>query len=223
MKPFYNRRSFFALPIVFSLLIAGILWACAWPALRPYYTMLSLLVTTGGQQEEEYEGVNLLEQLGKELDSSQNSIPYSKFHYPQLGDQYAQVTVEGTSVDAPVFLGDDSKQLNKGVGTYNSYCGIPGMSRTIILAGHTNTWFADLGAAEIGGIITVETYYGTYTYRITDAQVKDYQDTTAYDLDRTDENIILYTCYPFGTLGFTRQRYFVYGEYLSGPIVDMTQ
>ena len=53
-----------------------------------------------------------------------------------------------------------------------------------------------------------------------DTQVKDCEDSSAYDFSRTDENIILYTCYPFGTIGFTRDRYFVYGEYRSGPILD---
>ena len=42
-------------------------------------------------------------------------------------------------------------------------------------------------------------------------------DTTAYDLDADTENIILYTCYPFGILTRTTQRYFVYGDLVSGP------
>lgn len=33
--------------------------------------------------------------------------------------------------------------------------------------------------------------------------MRDYQDTTTYDFTRTDENLILYTCYPFDALGFT--------------------
>ena len=57
-------------------------------------------------------------------------------------------------------------------------------------------------------------------FRTLYAQVKDCEDSSAYDFSRTDENIILYTCYPFGTIGFTRDRYFVYGEYRSGPILD---
>ncbi len=33
-------------------------------------------------------------------------------------------------------------------------------------------------------------------------KVMDYQDETSYDFSRTDENLILYTCYPFDALGF---------------------
>ena len=50
-------------------------------------------------------------------------------------------------------------------------------------------------------------------------QVKDYQDATAYDFTRTDENLIMYTCYPFDALGFTPDRYFVYAKYVSGPVL----
>ena len=114
---------------------------------------------------------------------------------------------------------DDVRQLNLGVGTY-MFGYLPGQGRTIMMAAHTNTWFSDLGSAQIGDTITVETYYGVYEYEIVDAQVKDCEDSSAYDFSRTDENIILYTCYPFGTIGFTRDRYFVYGEYRSGPILD---
>ena len=49
-------------------------------------------------------------------------------------------------------------------------------------------------------------------------------DETAYDLTREEENIILYTCYPFGQLTPTPYRYFIYGEFVSGPeISDGTQ
>ena len=35
-----------------------------------------------------------------------------------------------------------------------------------------------------------------------------------------NENLILYTCYPFDALGFTPNRYFVYASYTSGPELD---
>ncbi len=192
--------------------------ATVWPTVQPYYALFSLLLTE--QEQENYDGVNLMEQMQQgELLADQQHIPLSSIQLPQQGDQYARITIENTSVDAPVFYGDDARQLNQGVGTY-MYGYLPGQGRTIMMAAHTNTWFSDLGSAKIGDTITVETYYGVYEYEIVDAQVKDCEDSSAYDFSRTDENIILYTCYPFGTIGFTRDRYFVYGEYRSGPILD---
>ena len=102
----------------------------------------------------------------------------------------------------------------------SSGAGIPGESKTILMAGHNNTFFNDLQSVEVGDVVTIETHYGTYTYTVERCEVRDYQDTTTYDFTRTDENLILYTCYPFDALGFTPNRYFIYASYTSGPELD---
>ena len=45
-------------------------------------------------------------------------------------------------------------------------------------------------------------------------------DTSAYDLDAAEENIILYTCYPLGQTALTDLRYFIYGRFVSGPALE---
>lgn len=129
---------------------------------------------------------------------SRTGCPLSSVTYPSEGDRYATITISGTNVDAPVYYGDTSKILNAGVGTYkdDSRVGIPGEGKTILLAGHNNTFFNDLQHAEAGATVTITTHYGVYTYEVTGTEILDYQDETAYDFTRTDENLILYTCYP---------------------------
>ncbi|MDD4850393.1 MAG: sortase, partial [Gemmiger sp.] len=68
--------------------------------------------------------------------------------------------------------------------------------------------------------VTLQTHYGSYTYQITETKIADYRDETTYDFTRNDENLILYTCYPFDALGFTADRYFVYASLVSGPVLD---
>ncbi len=98
----------------------------------------------------------------EEASSQPDSIPLSSVTYPTVGDRYATITVSGTNVDAPVFYGDTNKILNQGVGTYanNGGAGIPGEGKTILLAGHNNTFFNDLQHAEVGATVTITTHYG---------------------------------------------------------------
>lgn len=109
--------------------------------------------------------------------------------------------------------------LRNGVGIYSGSA-IPGYGKTILVAGHNNTYFNGLKYAKPGQIIRIRTNYGNYQYEITDTQVKDQSDSTAYDFDAKEENLILYTCYPFDELGMTPNRFFVYAKFVSGPIID---
>lgn len=135
---------------------------------------------------------------------------------PKNGGNIGTVSVSDTSVNCDIYFGDGDGLLNAGVGIYAGG-GIPGAGTTILVAGHTGSYFSGLAQAVIGADIAVETYYGTYHYTISDIQVVNEDDTSAYDLSATTENIILYTCYPFGTLQSTPYRCFVYGDYVSGP------
>jgi sortase A len=138
---------------------------------------------------------------------------------PDYGDRYGRLTISGTEIDASVFWNDSETELNKGIGTYAGGW-LPGFGRTVLMAGHRNTSLKDLGSAEVGSVITLETHYGTYTYEVTDIAVKHMSDSSAYDFSKDQENIIIYTCYPFDYIGAAKERYFVYGSPLSGTQVD---
>lgn len=206
------------LPAFFACITAAILWLTVGRALAPFMGVLSLLVQS--EPVSQYSGQDLMQAVERAEDGV---ISIEDFTPPQEGDVYGRLTIENTTIkDVPVLYGDAARQLNQGVGTYTGGH-LPGMGTTVLLAGHTNTVFAGIGDAEVGDLITFETYYGSYTYRITDQGVYRYDDETAYDLSAPSENLTLYTCYPFGTLGLTDLRYFVYAEYVSGPIIDQTR
>ena len=90
------------------------------------------------------------------------------------------------------------------------------------VGGKTGINFNGLKNAKAGQTVTIKTSYGNYTYEITDTAVKKATDTSAYDLSANEENLIMYTCYPFDELGLTDQRFFVYAKYVSGPQIDKT-
>lgn len=219
--PFWRKAlSFVGVPVLFCALTVAVLYLAAIPTVGPYVGLAQYLFS----KEEESQPTNLYEDLAQSIKNS-TTIPFSQLVYPEKGDQYGQITIEGTSVDAPLYYGDSTRELNRGVATYadSTGAGIPGESKTVLLAGHNNTFFNGLQDVEEGSLVHIDTHYGSYVYRVTEMKVADYQDPTSYDFSRTDENLIMYTCYPFDALGFTPQRYFVYAEYVSGPMIDKTQ
>ena len=185
-------------PLLFALVTLALLAVMFKVFAAPYYSLVEWFMETSVV---ETQPKDLFDEAAQALTNTENdrtaqeepeqeTIPLSSITYPSKGDRYGRITIAGTTVDAPV------------------------------MAGHNNTFFNDLQSVEVGDVVTIETHYGTYTYTVERCEVRDYQDTTTYDFTRTDENLILYTCYPFDALGFTPNRYFVYASYTSGPELD---
>ena len=232
-----EQKSFFrehwgaciVVPIVFSVLALGILGALSYAFLSPYTQLVQIFMDESANEEprdfmaelEELE----MDKQSEPVESDENTIPLSSITYPKAGDRYGTITVSGTAVNCPLYYGNAHSSLNRGAGTFNgaSGAGIPGQGYTIFIMGHNHTFFSDLKHAEVGSEVTIKTYYGTYVYKIREMKPVHYEDTSAYDLTRTEESLILYTCYPFEELGFTPYRYLVYCDYVSGPKIDPTR
>lgn len=156
--------------------------------------------------------------LPPEPDPIPETVDFAVVGQPLYGENLGTVSVSGTNVACDIYYGDADAQLNAGAGIYMGQGGkLPGEGGTVLVAGHTGTYFRDFESAEIGADITLKLSYGEYHYEIVDMRVVEATDSTAYDLDAAEENIILYTCYPFGQLTPTPHRYFIYGKFVSGP------
>ena len=132
------------------------------------------------------------------------------------GDKLGRIWVEGTQVDCDLYLGDDEAEFSRGAGCRaESDCVLPGENGTVFIGAHTGTYFADLGSCQIGALIHLETDWGTFTYKITDMQVIQETDIDKVRWGATEPSCILYTCYPFGILTHTPQRYAVYADPVS--------
>lgn len=131
----------------------------------------------------------------------------------QYGDKLGRVWVEGTKVDCDLYWGDSEGQFSRGAGCRaESDCVLPGENGTVFIGGHTGSYFSDLGSTQIGSIIHLETDWGDFTYQVTDMQVILETDIDKVRLNATEPSVILYTCYPFGILTHTTQRYAVYAD-----------
>ena len=129
----------------------------------------------------------------------------------QYGDKLGRIWVEGTNVDCGLYLGDDEAEFSRGAGCRaQSDCVLPGENGTVFIGAHTGTYFADLGSCQIGTIIHLDTDWGDFAYQITDMQVILETDIDKVRWGASEPSCILYTCYPFGILTHTTQRYAVY-------------
>lgn len=131
----------------------------------------------------------------------------------QYGDKIGAVRVEGTDVDCGLYWGDSTAQFDSGAGCHAADgCVLPGANGTVFIGAHTGTFFADLGAVETGALIELETDWGTFTYRVTEMKVINETDIDLCRWGAEEPSCILYTCYPFGILTRTTQRYAVYAD-----------
>ena len=131
----------------------------------------------------------------------------------QYGDKLGRIWIEETDVDCDLYWGDSEGQFGRGAGCRaESDCVLPGENGTVFIGGHTGSYFSDLGSTELGAIIHLETDWGDFTYKVTDMQVIQETDVDKVRWGTEEPSCILYTCYPFGILTHTPQRYAVYAD-----------
>jgi sortase A len=135
----------------------------------------------------------------------------SEIQVPSVGVHYGNITCDRIDLGAPIYYGDSETILLKGVGHYTA-SGLPGEGKPILIGGHDISYFAPLKEIETSDIVIIDTNYGQFEYKVLSTRITDPQDTTAYDLSLQEEQLILYTCYPFGQLIGERERYFIYCE-----------
>lgn len=143
----------------------------------------------------------------------------SEIEQPAVGACMGRIAVPGAGIDLPLYFGDTPAILNQGVGTYAGSA-LPGFAGLTLVCSHNGaSQLGPLGQAQAGDLIEVEMPYGDYTYRIDEIKVVDAGDSTAYDFTVTEDQLILYTCYPLYYSAPTNDRLFVYCTRISGKAV----
>lgn len=211
-------------PLLLSFTIVICLYLAVGKSLAPYFSAVGLLLGEQEHTKEQDAGFdNIFEGYEKEeapeTVQNENTIDGNDIVYPKRGALYARLAIASVGMETDVYFDDSDAALNRGgVGqSYSSH--IPGYSRPILISGHNNGKFNALQHVKVGDVVTITTNYGIFEYRVRECAVKDKDDPAAINLDQEEEELILYTCYPFYMLTLTRQRYFVYADKISGPTV----
>ena len=196
--------------LLFMVLGAIILYVAGLPLASYVIAQGRMVILKGAPGYPEGDSVELSEQF-----ENQGTLDLSEIQIPELDTQYAMITCENLELSAPLYYGDSDVSLQYGVGQY-SQGGFPGEGKPIMISGHDATFFAPLEKVAIGDVIIITTDYGRYEYKVTATAIADQSDQSAYDLTQGKEQLILYTCYPFGKVtGNRSKRFFVYCDRIS--------
>jgi len=160
---------------------------------------------------------------GNEFDSELSKLEINKkstldamqIQVPALETHYGNLYCDRVELEAPIYYGDSDTVLSYGVGQYTA-SGLPGEEKPILIGGHDGTYFAPLEHIKIGDVVTIETNYGQFEYKVAATRIADALEADAYDLSQEKEQLILYTCYPFNQLlRDSSERFFVYCDRIS--------
>lgn len=139
----------------------------------------------------------------------------SDIHFPKVNEAYAVIKNEERGFSKDLIWGDHTSALDVAIGQYRK-SGIPGQKKPLLVAGHNGTHFKLLPTFQKGDKVKIETSYGTYVYEVYDMKTMHKSEFRASELEKNEEILIMYTCYPFHVIT-TDYRYFVYAKYIDGP------
>ena len=132
--------------------------------------------------------------------------------YPEYGTRYGDIKIESLDIYLPLYYGDELSYLKYGVGQSSSAY-FPGEGASIICMGHNNrNILYDLPKIENDAIIEINTTYGEFKYKVYQTKIISMYDVDELTIQKEEEILMLYTCYPVETLGDKKERFVVYAK-----------
>ncbi len=147
---------------------------------------------------------------------TEGTIDESNWVSPVVDSQYGYIICDEVGLNAPLYYGDSENVLLKGAGqSVSSY--FPGQGGTVLVGGHDTTFFGCLESINENMKIKVNTEYGVFEYNVTDISIVSGSD---YDIKSDKEQLVLYTCYPFGKTDINRTKKIIFVcDKVSGPVI----
>lgn len=132
--------------------------------------------------------------------------------YPEYGNQYANLSIEDLDINLPLYYGDTLSILRNGIGQ-SSGAYFPGEGGSIICMGHnTKGFLRRLQEIQKGAKIQINTGYGNYTYTVYETKIVPQTELDAVPVQKEEEILMLYTCYPVNSIGHATSRFIVYAS-----------
>lgn len=140
--------------------------------------------------------------------------------YPEYGTKFGTISLPSLNLNLDFSYGDDLNTIKTGVGQSGGGY-FPGEGGSIIAVGHNYRGILKtLPNIQNGDKIIIDVNYGKFTYEVYDAKIVYYQNTYELPIQRDEEILMLYTCYPTDGLGHAVDRYVVFARLVEEEIYD---
>ena len=208
MKTHRTKELHLAVPLslfmIGIVLIAGSLFFI----LRPYYGFIAYMLSNQSSSQ--------VISKTKPVKAQSTPMKIPTIVYSGFGKVMGNLTLKSALIENyPVYHGDGNPQLRDGIGQFTGGC-YPGEGGKVVLDAHRETFFRNLKLAKIGDLVYFNTCYGKYIYKVNAIKILKDTDTGIINPDYSHEYLVMYTCYPFNTIGYHPQRYVVYANLVSG-------
>lgn len=133
-------------------------------------------------------------------------------HYPEYGMKYATIEIPSLEVNLPLYFGDTLSLLRNGAGQ-SSGAYFPGEGGSVVCMAHnTKGFFKDLPNIQNGALIKITTTYGEFQYEVYDTKIVHQTQLDAVPIQKDEEILMVYTCYPTNSIGHATKRFIAYAK-----------
>lgn len=137
------------------------------------------------------------------------------FYY--YGEQIGTISIPSADMSVEAYQGDLETELRMGAG-HSSVSLLPGQDGNIVFAAHRTSYFKPLQNVAVGDEVVFETTYGTFTYEVREIDILESDDFSLITKETDQEQLTLYTCYPFQYIGNAPDRYAVFCDLVESEL-----
>lgn len=119
------------------------------------------------------------------------------------GETVGTIRIPSVDIDVTVYQGDEEDKLRLGAGHCSTSL-FPGQDGNIVVAAHRTSYFRNFEYLKVGDTVEFETTYGKFTYQVREINILSEFYSIVEDTD--NEQLTMYTCYPFVYVGNAPQR-----------------
>ncbi|MDE5771475.1 MAG: class D sortase [Ruminococcus sp.] len=111
---------------------------------------------------------------------------------PHFAELYAVIKSDAFELDVPVYWGSDRELFERGA-CQSSSSVLVGEEGNTVISAHEDTFFSELNTLKSGDIITINTNYGQFTYKVKEL-IEFSKDDNKYVVPSEETKLTLYTC-----------------------------